>query len=214
MKTKFKIAIIPLTIAVVSAGVYLAQDTNAKYTTGGNGSDQARIAKWQIDNAEINMNLFSNEYTDADGENVTVKSHNSDNLIAPGTSGSKTIDFNDLDKLNKTEVGYQVKLNEMVVIDNQNVPLQYNLEFGTAEPTGWNNGTALKHFIYYSKPMKFDADGNPIGEHNNGKVTINWRWAYEYEDTDYKDTDLGTNFSDDFLNGINLDLKYSVTQTE
>lgn len=61
--------------------------TFAKYTTGISGSDTARVAKFGVE-LEIDADLFDTEYVDGA---VSVKSDDSNNVIAPGTSKTATI---------------------------------------------------------------------------------------------------------------------------
>lgn len=67
--------------------------TLAKYTTGGNASDTARVAKWGV---SVNMNadpLFKNEYSKTDNAysgSLSVKSSSTGtNIVAPGTNSEQ-----------------------------------------------------------------------------------------------------------------------------
>ncbi|MDR3191200.1 MAG: hypothetical protein LBT80_08380 [Lactobacillaceae bacterium] len=211
MNKKYKIAALTLAIAAVGTGAFLSQGTNAKYTTGGNGVDQARIAKWHIDKSSINLDLFSNEYTNGDDE-VIVKSKTTDDVIAPGTSGSKEINFDDLDNGKQTEVAYAVKLNNLTVTNVNSVPLLFKYQIGTAAESDWMSGDGLKAALD-NQEIKYDAQGNHIGETNNGKITIKWFWPFE-KGGDPADTNLGVNHSETPDDGVALDLTYSVTQTD
>ncbi|MDR3191199.1 MAG: hypothetical protein LBT80_08375 [Lactobacillaceae bacterium] len=212
MNTKFKVASGVIAIAVAGAGIYLSQGTNAKYTTGGNGTDQARIAKWHIDNLNVDLNLFNDEYTNGDGD-VTVKSHAStpDNVIAPGTSGTKTLDFNDLDADNQSEVAYKVKIDSLKISNTNGLPILYNLTIGNGPKSEDLNGDKLMDAIK-DVALDFDADGQPTGTTNDGTIKIDWKWAFDAVD-DQTDTYVGTNKSDYAADGVILDLDYSATQT-
>lgn len=91
-KTKKLSAIALLLCLAVIMGCFL-NGTIAKYTTAGEGVDNARVAKWGVA-LDVNSDVFKIEY-EADDRSYTVsaytvKSSNSDNLIAPGTSGGMT----------------------------------------------------------------------------------------------------------------------------
>ena len=59
--------------------------TFAKYVTGGETEDSARVAKWGVElQLAANNELFDNEYTGTGGK-VTVRSASADRLVAPGT---------------------------------------------------------------------------------------------------------------------------------
>lgn len=66
--------------------------TFAKYVTGGDTNDQARVARWGVE-LELagNNELFDNEYTGTDGK-VTVRAA-SDRLVAPGTQQNTAARF-------------------------------------------------------------------------------------------------------------------------
>lgn len=59
--------------------------TFAKYTTGGSSSDSARVAKWGVNLTMQSNSMFSNQYTGTD-DAITVKSHDDQKVVAPGTS--------------------------------------------------------------------------------------------------------------------------------
>lgn len=66
--------------------------TLAKYTTGGNAQDSARVAKWGVKLEIEGDSMFSSEYKKDDGT-ITVKSTsveegNSGRIVAPGTASN------------------------------------------------------------------------------------------------------------------------------
>lgn len=62
--------------------------TLAKYTTGGNAQDSARVAKWGVKLEMEGDSMFSNEYTGMD-DAITVKGE-SGTVVAPGTASNST----------------------------------------------------------------------------------------------------------------------------
>lgn len=66
--------------------------TLAKYTTGGDAQDSARVAKWGVKLEIEGDSMFTNEYIYGD-DTITVKSTsvaegNSDRIVAPGTASN------------------------------------------------------------------------------------------------------------------------------
>ncbi|MDR3189847.1 MAG: hypothetical protein LBT80_01420 [Lactobacillaceae bacterium] len=214
MNKKMKIAAVTVAIAAAGAGAYIAQETNAKYTTGGNGQDSARIAKWHIDPSEISISLFSQNYENGDGD-VTVASKTTDAVIAPGTTGEKVIDFNDLDNYKLTEVAYAVKLADAKITNKFGARMTYALKVGTKPTIGNLNGEQLQDALD-DVTLNFDASGNPTGAENNGTVKISWEWNFEgpYSSDDAYDTYLASDKSDNVDDGVKLDFTYSATQTD
>ncbi len=66
--------------------------TLAKYTTGGNATDGARIAKWGVSLTVNGDEMLKNEYK-SDNGTVTVKSSDDTNLVAPGTKSVNAASF-------------------------------------------------------------------------------------------------------------------------
>jgi len=93
-----------LTTSVISG-------TFAKYVTADTGADSARVAKWGVViSVEDDMNVFATSYNDINN-GLTVKSETTDNVVAPGTSGSMTISIE-----GKPEVKWQ--LDVATTVDN------------------------------------------------------------------------------------------------
>ncbi|MEE0094948.1 MAG: hypothetical protein UEU47_00675 [Oscillospiraceae bacterium] len=83
--------------------------TFAKYTTSTTGGDKARVAYWGFDQgASTTIDLFKTNYQN-------VKSANTDDVVAPGTSGSAPFAFgytNNTDKnIKAPEVAYDFTVN-------------------------------------------------------------------------------------------------------
>ncbi len=178
--------------------------TFAKYTTSTEATDTARVAKWGV-TFGAHSDLFATSYngTDSNSANVTVKSSNSDKLVAPGTTGTG---FSI--KISGTpEVSYEVK----VKLDNGNakVPtLKYTPSSGseaTYEPVKfsvYNGDTKIKDNLNLSD-LTTAFDGTKViykYDVNDGKyyvatdlngtlsttgvndvpdIKIKWEWAFE-----------------------------------
>lgn len=66
--------------------------TLAKYTTGGNAADEARVAKWGVTVSMEADPLFKSEYEKTDAEysgSIAVKSSSTDLVVAPGTNSTQ-----------------------------------------------------------------------------------------------------------------------------
>ena len=75
-----------LTTSVISG-------TFAKYTTSDEGSDTARVAKWGVTVLAKDLTMFDTQYAKDDTSatligDYSVKSGDTDKVLAPGTTGS------------------------------------------------------------------------------------------------------------------------------
>lgn len=90
MKKNRMMRVAVLMLALVLMTSCFVGGTFAKYTTGDNGSEHARVAKWGVQvEIQNDHKLFSNEYIGT-GDALTVKSIDSEQVVAPGTSGKTT----------------------------------------------------------------------------------------------------------------------------
>ena len=169
-----------LLIAVLATTCVIS-GTFAKYTSDFTGSSTARVAKWAftINEGEMNatgnfnFNLFES-VTAAGNNDENVKDGVSENIIAPGTSGSFQITL-----VNKSEVTatYKVQLSET---NAAGIPIEYS--------TNGSNWFSLEDFN--------DAQTATEIAMTNGQaiVTVHWRWAFNTsDDQNGKDTTLGWN---------------------
>ena len=162
-----------LTTSVISG-------TFAKYTSSATASDKARVAKWDIyleDSAmteTYTIDLFT--YTDA---NVDVDGNGSEKVIAPGTTGSFTIDLQ-----NKSEVTAAYTI-DYTVTNESNIPVEYSVD---------NGATWTTELADVSTPVTL-----AMGQTTATSVTVQWRWAFtgaqsenfKTSQTDTTDTGLG-----------------------
>jgi hypothetical protein len=81
-------------LVLVLLTVSIICGTFAKYTTSGNTSDIARVAKWGV-TLSATGSLFEKEYSKTENENTTilVKTNSDDAVVAPGTSNSSGVSF-------------------------------------------------------------------------------------------------------------------------
>ena len=179
----------------IAAGVMTAallstcaiSSTFAKYTSESTGTDSARVAKWNIRINSESMktatttfvfDLFNTTY-DSDSSDTTydsdssdtVKSSGTDNVIAPGTTGSFALVIENSSEVTAT---YAI---DYTVTNSASIPVKFSVD-GTTWTDNLANVTATALAMGSSKT-----------------ITIQWKW--DYEDTadssrDENDTNLGT----------------------
>ena len=110
MKKNLMMRLASFLLVAVLISTSAISGTYAKYVTTASGSDTARVAKWGVQVA-VSGALFSDSYVEvADGNtpgstDLTVKSSNSDKLVAPGTKNTEGITFS---ITGKPEVSVQI----------------------------------------------------------------------------------------------------------
>ena len=221
MKKNTKKVATMLLVAVVAVGSYFVSGTYAKYTSEFSGSGEAGVAKWSW---TINNTAFttaasvSEEFTfnpfetikDSDGSNETdVDETSATKLIAPGTSGTVTLDIT-----NNSEVNAVYKV-EFTAANTSNVPLQYSLD-----GTNWTDNIATLNIG--TDPSNSNG---PVAIAMNGgtaaQKTLYWKWVYENGtgDTltanDAADTELGFAANDSETRPtVEVTAKVTVTQVD
>jgi hypothetical protein len=160
--------------------------TFAKYTSASTGKDTARVAKWDIRlgqseqhmTDEFTFDLFNTTY-----DNGAVKSAGTDNVIAPGTTGSFVINIQ-----NKSEVAAKYWIDFTETKTDMRIPLQYS-----------TNNTKWETDINKLDIKQEDAVVLAIGS-DEVSVTIYWKWdfngAADSGQTDETDTELGVDGTD------------------
>lgn len=197
--------------------------TYAKYVTTGSANDSARVAKWGVNFDIEGGPLFSQEYETDDTTNftsmqVSVNSENTDNVVAPGTTGN-AVTFR---ITGKPEVSYRV--NYVFGADSETVFLKKNVGYlangqpdnnwtdiaTTYEPVAYtytlggqsaktaNLTTMMADINAYEQYFdvtdgKYYERTSATGawvETTNTNIVINWAWAFESGNDAY-DTTLG-----------------------
>lgn len=182
--------------------------TFAKYTTSGETSDTARVAKWGVEITAIapaNQQLFTNEYLN--GSEATVQS--TVDVVAPGTSGELSRFTISGTPEVKAQVSYTatLTLTGWVVESSDYCPIV--IKVGTTECTG-STMEELKNAVETAVAAQGAtySVGTPIVD----TLVITWEWAYSVnEANDAKDTALG-----DLATAptIKLDITATVTQLD
>ena len=199
--------------------------TLAKYVTSGTGEDIARVAKFGV-TVTANGGLFAKGYkladtisTETEGE-ASVWSSNTDNLLAPGTSG----ELAQMTLAGQPEVDVkvtydaEVTINDKWVVNTENyfpievsvngTPVAYAIDDDAADIEA-----AIEAAIEaYSKTYDANKDLSTVGADS---LDITWAWDYEGND-DEKDTALGDAAAADLANAgkLTVNVKTIVTQVD
>lgn len=225
-----------LTTSIVSG-------TYAKYVTSGTAKDTARVAKFGVE-VKAEGSLFGKNYlaatdntpTDADA-GITVKSENSDNLVAPGTKSADGLSFS---ITGTPEVDVNVKIE--VADTSADIFLlkgTYPDMTTSADDDDFTLDADYYPIIYtLTKPDGSAVTGN-LDEITNelnsdvtykagddltdslGNFTLTWEWEFE-QGQDEADTLLGdlaagtaTGVATDAYNlNANIELTVTVTQVD
>lgn len=137
-----------------------------------------KVSVWTTDTA---VDLFSTSYSNKDGV-VTVRSGNSDKVIAPGTDGKYTFS---LKNTGQQTADYKVWMETKI-----NAKLSTGLPFKTrmSGPDGWILGDSDT----WEDAEKLDdvSLNQQVPKGKNAEYTIYWKWPFDQE-IDVNDTDLG-----------------------
>lgn len=183
--TKKKRAIgVILAIALILL-VFLAGYSFAKYYTKVDGEGEGTIAKWSFIAGNSDGNIKEISLVDTANEVSLVSGK-----IAPGTKG----DFDIVIDATGSEVGvnYEVK-----VLSETNLPA--NMKYYITK----EDGSTSNEYSSLEDLAKVELKGDiPINQNQVKKVTVNWLWPYETEDTskteEYDLADLQAGTKSDF----------------
>ena len=187
--------------------------TFAKYTTSGTASDTARVAKWGVDFEVTNkgLALTYNAATNSYGITLSVKSSDTDKLVAPGTAGvvyefassgtpevSYKVDFT-LDET-ATKLIFVAKNREGASMEAY-YPVKFKVEFaGAIVAENITTETALAtainkcSYVYNVEDGSYktstdDTTWTPYAGSGAPTIKISWDWAFT--GADVNDTILG-----------------------
>ena len=203
--------------------------TFAKYTTSTTGSDSARVAYWGFDQESTTLNLFSTTY------NGSVSS--TEDVIAPGTSGSSTFKFAYGGTKTAPEVKYDFTVDAALpdevtdygsLDNNPNFYWTLKVKSGEGSATDVNTDktkySTVSELIAAIEALAGEAGGSkeyavgelPAAFNNNQEYTIGWVWDYEAGSDDSAKT---TNNATDTKMGNastleKIGIKISITATQ
>lgn len=180
--------------------------TFAKYTSSQKATDSARVAYWGFNkDATIDFELFKTAY-DSDAS-PTVKSKNTDNVIAPGTENSVSFAFSYTSNTNKNitapEVDYKISINPTITGNgvtalDDNANFKWTLKTSGAAADEYDTSADL---IAAIKALSGDASGEKeykagvLPADLNATYEIGWKWGFTGTET-YTEA-AGTTISQD-----------------
>lgn len=212
-KTKFMRAALLLLVLTLITSCFVG-GTFAKYTTSNTGKDNARVAKFGVEISATGSDAFSTFYDSK--ESATVKSSNTDKVVAPGTKGS----FTAATVTGSPEVSVKVT-NEGTVDLGDNwtasgvyyCPLEVTVGTTTLKGTDAEYTNVQEFEAAIKKKIDDTTKDYAAGTSINGNESIpaiSWEWKFEGNDNT-KDTALGnaTNAAT-----ISIEVKTTVTQID
>ncbi len=127
--------------------------------------------QWQIN---TDVDLFKTAYANDNGE-ITVKSHEGDKLIAPGTSNEYEFSLKNTGNIS---LDYTMLLNSVFTLLNKDLPMQVRLRSGDRWILGgedsWVNAESLSEII----------ESGTVDVNKYVIYTFEWRWPFEWDKDD------------------------------
>lgn len=214
MKTndkKMKKSILAICIGLMIALVCgMGAMTYSKYvTTENKGTQQATAAKWGFVMTVNTDNLFGKNYTKGEDTTATVVTENGvavktsgdTNVVAPGTSGSMTI-----------QVSGSAEVCAKLTIAMENTS---DIYYDGYYPIKWMyNSNTYNNLADLSTALNEEAEIK-AGESVTRDITISWTWDFSGDDE--KDTFIGLNSGkkvDKLSTTLKFDLSVTVEQIQ
>lgn len=173
--------------------------TFAKYTSTATGSDNARVAKWGWDTTTLAVDMFDTEYA------TDVESGDATNVIAPGTTATKTITIRPDDDF-KPEVAYSVSI--AVDSTGSDSDLLAKLKWKINGEAEWLTFAELQTKVAAESIARIEP-GATVDDADKD-ISITWEWPFYVDDaTDEIDTDYG---NEDPARTVVLNFTLTVTQ--
>ena len=216
-KTKFMRAALLLLVLTLITSCFVG-GTFAKYTTIGNGTDTARVAKFGV-MVTGNGNLFAKEYakTDASFTLATNSVVSTENVVAPGTSGEMTkmtltgtpevavrVSYTGEAKLDGWMVNNAFYCPLVVKVNDTEIKMDTQITSAEEFAAAINN--AIKG---YSKDY---AAGTDLSTIPDDSLAISWSWGFDGNDA--KDTVLGNAAANNNASEITIAVATTVTQID
>lgn len=211
--------------------------TFAKYTSGDQGSDMARVAKWGVEVEAESFKMFAEHYATTDntytGEwSVEASDSDVDNLLAPGTNGQ----FANISITGTPEVAVKVEIEADVKVegdwtdDEGKYYCPVIVTVGTTDICGLDYASAGDFASAIASALTTQSNvygpNEPLGDTYNGSnLDLAWRWGFETGDhdcnttldhvagdqNDIRDTDLGDKAT---AGDLKLSIKVIITVTQ
>ena len=215
-KTKFMRAALFLLVLTLITSCFVG-GTFAKYTTSGNGTDTARVAKWGVTvtpEGATFKNMYDNDTS------ATVVGESSAKVVAPGTKGDMvkmTLGGKPEVKVKVTYNG-EVSLTGWTIGDNNEFycPLVVNINGHAVDTSNAIDAASFVKAINeaiggYSK--EYDA-GTELGKKGDDSLAITWEWPFSTDGNDAKDTELGDAAANNNASKITIAVTTTVTQID
>lgn len=222
-----------LVLALVTAGFIGV--TFSKYVSKGEGSDNARVAKWGVEVA-VTGDGFHETYGKGDatvtlpsGENISVRS--TEKVVAPGTAGT----FGGVTITGTPEVAVKVETTADVDLSGWNIaeggefycPLVFTIGDTTINGLDYSKSTASGETSFErdikkaiedatTKELEAGTDLSTVGEN----ITYSWKWPFAgatgtaMKQSDALDTRLGDNAANENAPTIDITVTTTVTQID
>ena len=189
-----------LLMAVAVTG-YSVSGTYAKYISSVDMTDEARVAKWDINFEENGTEIATNKTIDLFQESYTlgaeadkyvyVKSLDNDRVVAPGTEGAYSFDIKGV-----TETNYTLKVEVLdtskndVVLKGADDSIEYDpIRFSVDGGTTWVDFAGLNTAINAQFANKVYSPSATVAE----SVSIQWKWVFDADEaTTANATNTGT----------------------
>ena len=182
-----------VTVLVALLSLTLVSGTYAKYTSSATAQDSARVAKWDVEVNDTQLgggsttwtvDLFSTTYAGAGAlsSTNTVVSSGTDDVVAPGTSGSFSFTI-----FNASEVMATAVLTGTETKSSNDINIVYSVTIGSTTTSG-----TLAQVCAAINAELVNMAPNQTKALNEQSFTIGWEWAF-YVDAahDTSDTTLG-----------------------
>lgn len=206
-------------------------NTYAKYVTTNSGADSARVAKWGVGIKTTTKGLFSHSYANNDkingaaaGTSVSVTSlgNETDYLLAPGTSGSTTIQLTGtpevavdvkfvMDVESDVIIPSRTKLSEEKTLFESYTPVVFKLTDSGNNELG--SGTLSEIKAAFTGLSKQHGPNTSLNE----TYTLSWEWPFEGDsvaDTYLGNVAAGLITDDKTKTDIKFNYRVTVTQID
>lgn len=200
----------------------LVSGTFAKYTTSGDSTDTARVAKFGVTVAGTDGSMFAKAYDN------TVQSGDEWNVVAPGTKGQLTA----VALSGTPEVNVKVTNEATVSLTNWTVDGAYYCPLEVKVGTTTLKGADYTSAAQFEAAIKAAVDGTAatydagtdLSAKTDARPAISWEWKYEGAQggaqTDENDTKLGdaaaadNTANKDNTPKVNISVTTTVTQVD
>ena len=159
MKKNKMMRIASVLLVAVLLSTCAISGTFAKYATSANGSDNARVAKWDVKITEKGEESFAFDLfeTIKDTDGTSDETHVAAGLIAPGTQGSFTISL-----ASNSEVTANYKV-DYTVTNTDNIPIKFSVNGGQS----WTDDLTDVTGTITADAATFSQD-----------ITVQWKWDF------------------------------------